>query len=424
MDELFLHFLWNYQKFNQRPIYLESGEKISVVKTGYHNHNAGPDFIEALLIIDEIEWAGSVEIHYHASDWNRHAHQTDPAYENVILHVVWENDKEVTYNNQAKIPTLVLSKYVDNSLTQEYRAYINQPKKILCDSFLTKASSLQKTFMLDHALMDRLEMKSLKVMDIHSKVNGDWDETAYQMLGRNFGFSVNKEPFEELTTILPYKYIIKHHDHPQQVHALIFGTAGFLEDIVDDYSEKLKKEYEFLRTKYQLNNQLVRQNWRFSRMRPSNFPTVRLAQFAAFLISNKRLFSFFTDTTSTSEKLKKLNIQPDNYWQEHYDFGKKLENGTNNFGRFSAENLIINTSVPLLTAYSKHIGDEAYIMLAIDQLRAIKGEQNNITKQWSELGLKPEDAADSQALIQQYNEFCLKKRCLHCNIGIAILNQK
>lgn len=423
MDELFLHFLWNYQKFAHFPLRLETGETISVLKQGSHNQNAGPDFLEAKISIEEVVWAGSVEIHHKASDWNHHGHEKDPAYDNVILHAVWINDQEIAYQSGSKMPTLLLSRFVEQNLEQEYNSYINQPKKILCETYLTDLPSIQKTFMIDHAIMDRLQSKSKIVLAIYNAVNNDWDETAYRLLGKNFGFSINKETFERLTVLLPFKTVCKHLNNPNQVYALIFGTAGFLDEVKDEYSLILKAEFNFLKNKYKLNTHLSRQNWKFSRMRPSNFPTVRLAQFATFLLSNKRLFSFFIEASDVKSKKKELDITPKGYWEKNYDFGKHLESGSNHLGEFSTENILINTSVPLLAAYAKHAGEEKYLEQAIAQLNDLKPERNNITKLWADIGLKAENATDSQALIQQYNEFCLKKRCLHCNIGVSILNR-
>ncbi|MFY0599753.1 MAG: DUF2851 family protein [Cyclobacteriaceae bacterium] len=423
MDELFLHFLWKYQKFNKLPLTTSLGKEITVLKTGHHNKNAGPDFLESKIKIDQIEWAGSVEIHFKASDWLAHKHQSDPSYQNVILHVVWKNDTEIVYQNESQIPTLVLSDFVDQNLEQQYRSYINQPKAILCESFLDGLPSIQKTMMLDHALTDRLESKAKLVLDILSESNTNWDQTVYQLLGKNFGFSINKEPFEKLTTLLPYKIIAKHLDNPDQVFALIFGTAGFLETPEDEYQKSLQKEFDFLSKKYRINSPLLRHQWKFSKLRPANFPTVRLAQFATFLLGTKKLLSYFIENHGIKKLKAGLSIEPAGYWKNHYDFGKKLESGSNRFGSFSIENLLINTAVPILTAYSKTAGNESLLERGVELLEEIKSEKNNITKQWEQVGIACNSAFDTQALIQQYNEFCLKKRCLHCNIGVAILNR-
>ena len=424
MDEYFLHFLWKYQKFTELPLIMESGEELVVLKPGFHNQNSGPDFSESQITIADIEWSGSVEIHYRASDWEVHKHNCDPAYENVILHVVWINDKPISYSDGKTIPTLVISRHVAQDIEQHYRNYINQPKAILCDQHLPVVPSIKKTAMLDHALMDRLESKAKIVMDIYKKTNSDWNETAYQILGRNFGFSVNKEAFERLTTLLPYKIIGKHIDQPKQVHALLFGMAGFLENDIDDGVRKeWKIEFDFLQKKYALDATLLRHNWKFSKLRPANFPTVRLAQFAAFLINQKKPFSLFIETTDIAFIRKSLHIHLVGYWEKHYDFGKTLSSGLNHFGQSSIDNILINTAVPLLTAYSKSIGEQSYLDRAVEILSQLKPEKNKITRAWEQVGLQPSSAFDSQALIQQYNAFCLKKKCLQCSIGVSILSR-
>ena len=262
------------------------------------------------------------------------------------------------------------------------------------------------------------------VQSIHNDANHDWNETAYRVLGRNFGFSVNKEAFEHLTKLLPYKIIGKHIDQPEQVNALLFGVAGFLDDnIKDETYLKCKTEFEFLQKKYALTSTLSRHNWKFSKLRPANFPTVRLAQFATFLIAQKKPFSLFIEEKDIGQIRKSLQISLCGYWEHHYDFGKKLSSGSNNFGQSSIDNLLINTAVPLLTAYSKSVGDQIYLDRATEILQGLKPEKNRITKAWLELGLNADSAFDSQALIQQYNEFCLKKKCLQCSIGVSLLNR-
>ncbi len=253
--------------------------------------------------------------------------------------------------------------------------------------------------------------------------NNDWNETAYQILGRNFGFSVNKEAFERLTTLLPHKIIRKHADQPKQVFSLIFGVAGFLDEAIDETQMSWKNEFEFLKKKYSLDNTLSRHNWKFSKLRPANFPTVRLAQFATLLIKQQNLFSLFIENTDADHLRKSLKISLSGYWEKHYDFGKELTSGTNNLGQSSVDNLLINTAVPLLTAYSKSIGEQMFLDRAVDLLSSIKPENNKITRAWDEVGLHATNAFDSQAMIQQYNEYCIKKKCLQCSVGVTILNR-
>ncbi|MEO9474959.1 MAG: DUF2851 family protein [Cyclobacteriaceae bacterium] len=424
MDEYFLHFLWQYQKFAKLPLQTCNGENITVLKTGFHNHNSGPDFIEAKIKISEIEWAGSVEIHHKSSDWLLHKHQHDQSYENVILHIVWLHDKEIfTPKSKTTIPTLVLSEFVDPNLELAYRAYINQPETILCSKKLPAIPDLKKVMMMDHAVTERLESKAALIRQIYDQTERDWEETAYRILGKNFGFSVNKEPFGKLTTVLPFKIIKKHLDHPTQVFALIFGAAGFLEDTNDAYSRELAQEYAFLNRKYEINSPLQRFHWKFSKLRPANFPTVRLSQFTTLIIKQRGFFSLFIHTEEAAQLRSRLKVSPSGYWADHYDFAKKLETGENHFGQTSVDNILINTAAPLLAAYATSISETKYIERAMEMLATLKPEQNRITREWTKNGIDIESAYHSQALIQQYNEYCVKKKCLHCNIGISILHR-
>ena len=424
MDEYFLHYLWQYQKFAQLPLRTSTGENIAVLKTGFHNHNSGPDFLEAKIKISNIEWVGSVEIHHKSSDWLLHKHQHDQSYENVILHVVWLHDKEIlTPKSKTKIPTLILSEFVDPNLELAYRAYINQPETILCGKKLGEVPYIKKNMMMDHAVTERLESKASWIKQVYDLTEKDWEETAYRILGKNFGFSINKDPFEKLTTVLPFKTIKKHLDHPNQVFALIFGAAGFLEDADDPYSRELAQEYSFLKRKYRINSPLQRFHWKFSKLRPANFPTVRLSQFATLIIEQRGLFSLFIHTEPLGELRKRLKVSPSGYWAEHYDLAKKLETGKNHFGQSSIDNILINTAAPLLAAYAVSIGETKYIDRAMEMLTSLKPEQNRITREWTQNGINAASAYHSQALIQQYNEYCVKKKCLHCNIGISMLHR-
>lgn len=286
MDEYFLQFLWKFQKFSSQQLFLSSGEKLTVYKTGYQNFNSGPDFQEAKLQINELTWSGSVEIHYRSSDWFNHKHDKDQAYENVILHVVWINDKEVPGKSGTPIPTFEIGKYVTQNLQQEYRKYINQPGVILCRDRLPSLSSIQSRSMLDGSFAARLREKGKKTLDILQECENDWEETTYRLLAANFGFKINAESFSKLARSLPYKILRKHLDHSSQVEALLFGMAGFLETPADAYAEQLQAEFRFLSRKYQLSPILSEHHWKLSRLRPANFPTIRLVQFSALLQGN------------------------------------------------------------------------------------------------------------------------------------------
>jgi len=398
------------------------GDPIQVFHPGVRNSNAGPDFNEAKIIIGELEWRGSVEIHIKASGWNDHRHGDDAAYENVILHVVWENDKPILRTDGTRMPTLELKNRVDLSLWNRYKKLFTSTETIPCAKSWNSVPEMVKLSMLDKVLTERLEVKSRIVLGMLDRNKGDWEETCYQLFFKNFGFKVNTDPFFQLATALPYKIVLKHLDQHHQVEALLFGQAGFLEKAKDgDYSTILKREYHLLNAKYKLESkQLNKAQWRFLRLRPANFPTVRLAQLAALIIQKRNLFSAILEKSSYKELNDWLNVEQSAYWRTHYQFGKKSVN-VPSLGKSSIQNIIINSIAPLLAAYSITHDDQQYMDRAVDFLQHITAEKNKITRQWAALGYSVETAFDSQALIELHNSYCQKRRCLECTVGSSLI---
>ena len=419
MDEYFLQFLWKFQKFTTFDLSLTSGERLSVFDPGHHNQHSGPDFLEGKIKIEKLTWTGSIEVHYKASDWYAHHHQQDKAYENVILHVVWIDDKPVYYPSGQQLPTLVLCKIAPTELELEYRKYINQPGVILCREYLPDVTMIQQMSLFDKAFGGRIQEKAEKIKATCNSCQGDWEETTYQTLGRNFGFKTNTYAFEGLTQSLPFKIIQKHLDHSDQVEALIFGMAGLIKN-ADDYGNKLSNEFDFLKKKYQLSPVLSRHHWKFSRLRPANFPTIRLAQFIALIRSSPGLFATLLDIRDAKSAKKMISQSVPEYWLKHYDFGKPSA-GPHRMGQQSIENVLINSLVPLLAAYGKYTDNHLLLERAEHILESLKPEQNRIIREWSDLGIIPKNAKDSQALLFQYESFCKRKKCLHCNIGLSII---
>lgn len=421
MDEYFLHFLWMFQKFEHLPLRLSDERELAVFHTGHQNKDSGPDFKEAKLKIDGLIWSGSVEIHYKSSDWQKHKHEADQAYENVILHVVWSHDQEVKIGD-SPIPTLELKHFVSTNLEKEYRKYINQPEDILCGGHLKHLPGIQLHQMMDAALTDRLEEKSKLILKTLKETNADWEETTYRTIAKNFGFKVNSDSFEILTKTLPYQIIRKQGGNSLKIFALIFGMSGFLADPQDEYSSQLAEEFHFLSKKHNLSPQLERFHWKFAKLRPANFPTVRLAQFAAFLSANDLLFSKLIALSGYNEIRKFMQCEMPDYWMNHYDF-EKTSTKNQKIGKSSMEIVMINSLVPLLFAYARYAGEEHLIDRALQILEEIPTESNYIIKKWNDLGVSPKNATDSQALLHQYRNYCLKKKCLNCNIGVWILNR-
>jgi Protein of unknown function (DUF2851) len=424
MTEAFLHYVWQHQYFDKKGLATTDGDAVTIFKHGFYNTNAGPDFQQATLKIGKIEWVGHVEIHLNASDWRTHNHQTDEAYDTVVLHVVWKNDKPIMRSDGTIIPTLELKQRVDNELILRYKKLLNHPASIPCADSLAGVKSILKLSALDKALAQRLEIKSQSILTILKENKNDWEETCYQILGKNFGFKINAEPFDQLTRAVPYKIILKHADKPHQVEALLFGTAGLLENTKDDYNILLSKEYQLLAAKFSLKDKILHKStWRFLRLRPANFPTLRLAQFASLLTERKNIFSAILACESIQELKTIFDIHQSLYWQQHYRFGVVSKKPIPGLGDVAVENIVINTVAPMLAAYSQLKDEPLWMDRAVEFLTKIKPEANSITREWTNLGWKATSAFDSQALIELKNNFCNKRLCLQCVIGASLIGR-
>lgn len=386
---------------------------------GNRNSDAGPDFSNARVKIGELEWRGSVEIHIKASGWIDHKHSSDEAYEKVILHVVWENDKPIKRTDGSEMPTVELKNRVDTNLWERYKNLYTSADIVPCANHWQNVPDLNKLSALDNALMSRLQSKANALQKLFSKNNNDWEQTLYQLLCKNFGFKVNAEAMLRLAEVVPYNILLKHIDKPVQIEAILFGAAGFLDETEeDDYVKVLKREYELLRRKYSLDGrQMNLSQWKFLRLRPANFPTVRIAQLAALISRQKNLFSKILETTSYKDVYTLLDVEQSAYWHKHYQFGKLSKSDVPGLGEASIQNIIINTLVPVLVAYGKIHDEQSYTELATDLLQNIPAENNKIIRLWAPLEYKPKSAFDSQALIELYNNFCMKRRCLECGVG-------
>ncbi len=423
MTESFLHYIWQFQYFRKDDLKASEGEALQIFQPGMLNSNAGPDFEAAKIKLGSLEWRGSIEIHIKASGWNDHHHSNDRAYENVVLHVVWENDKPIKRTDGSFMPTLELKNRVDLTLWNRYKKLFTSAESIPCATSWSKISDITKLSMLDKTVVQRLESKGEVVKKILASNNNNWEETFYQLICKNFGFKVNAEPMFQLAKAMPFKILLKHLDKPIQVEALLFGQAGFLETAKEDeYLRVLIREYNLLRQKYRLDaKQMNVVQWRFMRLRPANFPTVRLAQLASLLQMQKNLFSKILDGISIKDLTELLEVVQSEYWQQHYQPGKKSKTIVSALGKSSVQNIIINTITPILTAYGQLHDDQRYIDRAVDFLQQIPAENNRIVREWYGLGYKVTSAFDSQGLIELYNNFCVKRRCLECTVGASII---
>lgn len=425
-QENFLHFIWQYQYFQKQLLKTTQQEPVNILSPGFRQSDAGPDFSHARIIINDIEWHGPVEIHINSSDWYRHQHDHDATYDAVILHVVWKHDREVYHRDGSPIPVVELAGLVDERLIGRYKHLLELPHEIPCGAYQRALQPLQVHAMLDVALAERLEQKSRKVEVLYTLQKADWEASTWQTLAANFGFKVNQEAMQRLAKALPWAVLKKHLDQPVQVEALLYGQAGLLPTVAPDaYTQSLIKEYQFLSHKYELRNkQLAPTSWKFMRMRPANFPTVRIAQLAALLCKLQRPFGLFRDMDSLQALEQQLKVAQSAYWQQHYQFGKKARQSVAGLGNASVHNIIINTVVPLLFTYGKRTDDTLVAEQAVHLLSQLPPEQNHIIEKWQAMAIKPEHGADSQAMIELYRSYCSPRRCLHCKIGAALLQQE
>jgi hypothetical protein len=425
MKEEFLHYLWKYNLYDQDSMIDNESNRIVVINPGEYNRNSGPDFFNARILIAGMEWAGNVEIHIKASHFINHGHNYDPAFDNVILHVVAENDKKVFNTRNEELLTVEI-KY-DPCLYEKYTDLINNPCVITCQNEIGKFDRFLLRNWLHSLLIERLQAKSDAVMKIFAETGNDWDETFYRMLTRYFGFRVNTEPFEMLANALPFKIIRKHSDNRFQIEALLFGTAGMLEEglfkeaLSDKYYKDLIKEYRILSAKYSLQP-VHGWIWKFCRLRPVNFPTVRISQLSAMLSVAGGLFSRTLDATDIRQMKDLFGVSASSYWDNHYVFGKKSRVISKNTGNQATDIFLINAVIPLIFIYGRFHDNRDVCEKALTFLENIDPETNSIIRDWKSAGVQVESAFYTQALLQLTDEYCRKRRCLECRIGCKLIS--
>jgi hypothetical protein len=424
MTEEFLQYIWKHTLFDRSNLFTSDGKQVEIIRTGLHNHDSGPDFFNARLKIDGTLWAGNVEVHIRSSAWGQHKHQFDEAYKNVILHVVWEDDEPVFRADKSSIPAIELKKIVQPDVFKKYSELRFSSKDIPCEKDIHKIDLISLHAWMDRLVAERLERKTDYISGKLIKTINDWEEVFYQMLLRNIGSPVNSEPFERLALQLPYKIIAKHRSNTLQVEALLFGQAGLLEgEFKDDYPTQLQKEYAYLKHKLSLTP-LSKSEWKFMRIRPPHFPSIRIAQLSALFTAHGRLFRNIIDANKASDIAKLFSVEPNAYWHNHYRFDKPSSKTISGIGASTIDLLIINTVVPILFIYGKDTFNDAVCEKAFNLLHSIKGEKNSLTEKWKSLNIQAKDAYDSQALIQLRKEYCDERKCVNCAIGHQLMKTK
>ncbi|MBN2665329.1 MAG: DUF2851 family protein [Bacteroidales bacterium] len=425
MKEEFLHYLWKYSLYEPSSLIDEDGNPITVISPGEYNRDSGPDFFNARIVIAGTEWAGNVEIHIRSSHFNVHGHDNDHAFDNVILHVVAEKDIKVFNANNEELLTTEIR--FNPELYRKYINLVNNPCAIACRDEIEGTDIFLLRSWLNSLLIERLQMKSEAVMKIWTATGNDWDETFYRVLSRYFGFRVNTEPFEMLATALPFRIIRKHADNRLQIEALLFGSAGMLEEglfknaLSDKYYTGLIREYKVLSAKYSLRP-IHGWLWKFCRLRPVNFPTVRLSQLAALLSTAGGLFSRTLVAYNVSQLKDLFGVAASSYWENHYIFGKESKRSGKHTGHQATDILLINAVIPMIFIYGRMHDDRKLCDRALNLLAEIDPEKNSVIRDWTLAGVVPESAFYTQALIQLTDEYCRKRRCLDCRIGSSVIS--
>jgi hypothetical protein len=416
MTERLLQFIWQFQYFNKGELTTRQGENLLVISPGQYNTNQGPDFLEAKVRIGNTTWAGNIELHFKTSDWEKHNHHHDDNYNNVILHVVWEHD----LSQQTSIPVLELKERVSKILLERYDELIKTINFIPCERSIHLVKAIIWKGWKERLLAERLIKKSKTVERYLLQSNYHWEEVFWWLLSRNFGIKVNADAFEEMARSIPLAILAKHKNQVHQVEGLLLGQMNLLSrNFGENYPKMLKKEYEFYKKKYHLRS--ISRLPFFLRMRPGNFPTIRLAQLAMLVVDSTHLFSKIKDAVSVDEIKKWFGVTANDYWHYHYRFDELSSFRKKKLGAFMIDNVIINTIVPMLFAYGDYHHEEKYKQKALRWLEETAAESNLITKGFSRLNIENKNAFDSQALIELKNEYCDRKRCLDCSVGNAIL---
>jgi len=420
MTERLLQFIWQFQYYNKNELTTIANEPVQIISHGVFNYNQGPDFTNAKVKIADTVWAGSIELHIKTSDWDKHNHEGDKNYNNVVLHVVWEHDHKA--RQVPNVPVLELKSRISKILLQRYEGLMNNSSFIPCEESINIVKEITWHSWKERLLAERLFRKSTIVDQFLQESNYHWEESFWWLLARNFGIKVNASSFEAVAKSVSTIILAKHKNQIHQLEALLFGQAGLLEgSFVEDYPKLLQREYRFLQTKYKLKP--VHEPVYFLRMRPGNFPTIRLAQLATLINQSSHLFSRIKEAGSMKEIRNRFGLPANDYWHYHYRFDEESPFKKKNIGNRMIDNIIINTIVPVLFAYGNYNNDTRYKLKALAWLEETDAEKNTITKGFELIHIENKTAYDSQALIELKNEYCNNRKCLDCAVGNYLLKK-
>jgi hypothetical protein len=424
MKENLLHFIWKLQLFSSNNLFCTNGNLIKVVSAGIQNENAGPDFLNAKVFINEQLWVGNIEIHLNSSDWYAHHHEVDTSYDSVILHVVWEHNVEVFRANNTPITTLALKNFIATDVLNNYQQLFNKNEKwINCENLLTSVNEFKLSHWFERLYVERLEQKSIQIKALQKSTNNNWEEILFKLLAKNFGLKINADAFFNMVNTFDFSIVRKVFGNQLQLEALFFGQAGLLSKSYESaYYNSLKKEYVYLQAKFNivpiLNSQV-----HFFRLRPQNFPTIRLSQFAMLYYLNQQLFSKIIVIKNVEEFYKLFALSTSIFWETHFTFETTSKKNTKKLTKPFIDLLLINTIIPIQFMYFKSIGKDDFSDL-LTIMEQLKPEKNTIISKFDNLGIKAHNAFETQSLLQLKNEYCSLKRCLNCEVGKELLSEK
>ncbi len=421
LPEDFLHYVWKFGFFDKNNLTTTKGTVLQITHSGIHNQDAGPDFLQAQIFLDNRIWFGNIEIHYNSSDWDKHKHSEDRNYASIILHVVFYHDKEIDFLENNAIETLEIGKLISQQLIQNHKKLLTRKERILCSSNLISTSSITIKSTIEHCAIERIQHKLSDFYRLHNLAKNNWEELSLLIFARCFGGKTNADPFERLIRSIGFQNIFKLRSDLFILESVLFGQSGLLEDnISHSYVSAIQKEYTFQRKKYALAP-MKHSDWKFSRLRPTSFPTLRIAQFARFLFQCEHLYNLI-NLTDIQDILEFLNFSIDGFWNTHYNFKKTSTFRVKKVGHSFKSYFVINGIVPLLFYSGIKKDDQSFKDRALKMLESLSPEKNNIVKSWHEIGVTIDSAFDSQGLIQLNNYYCRKKRCLECKIGHQIVS--
>ena len=418
-----MQYVWKHRLWRSEDMVTNTGKKVRVVDPGLLNTDAGPDFFNAKIEIDGHMWVGNVEMHYRATDWKRHHHDSDKAYDSVILHVVAKDDAPVRRTNGELIPQLVLE--VSPQFNADYASLVGAAIEVPCATKIKQVPHLTIVEWVEGLAFERLHGKVERIHQLLDSFNGSWEDVCYVTLARNFGFGINNDAFERLARRTPLRLLGKHSDSVLQIEALLFGQAGMLDAQkpgMDSYYNQLCTEYAFLSNKFQLTP-MEKESWKLFRIRPQNFPYRRIAMLAQFIEGGFRMMNRILEAEGEKEMRSLFEVELSGYWTKHYTFGKPNERATATLSRSSIDIILINTVAPLLYAYGELTGNYEMTDKAIKLLEDLRAESNSIVSHFVAYGIDCPDALTSQALVQLKREYCDARKCIYCKIGHHLLSK-